>query len=336
MHRFVDEINIRIKAGDGGAGCVSFLHEKFLEFGGPDGGDGGDGGDVFIVADNRILTLSHLRENKLYKAQNGKPGMGSQCSGKRGRDLTLKVPFGTQLIDADSGDVVHDFLDTEVIRIATGARGGKGNAFFKSATRQAPRFAQPGETTEEHPYTLSLKLIADIGLVGFPNAGKSTLLKALTRANPRIASYPFTTISPNLGVIEDDVLGQILVADIPGILEGASKGYGLGLSFLKHIERVRLIVYVLDLGTSHLEEELRILQSELQTYNAELLSRPFLILLNKADLIEDREFLNEWVDSFRKLNVQPLTISALSGEGVSEIRETLRSMIAKLRNSTEE
>lgn len=326
MHRFVDEIDIRIKAGNGGAGCVSFRHEKYLEFGGPDGGDGGDGGSIYMLADERVLTLSHLRSNKLYKAGNGLPGMGRQCSGKKGEDLTLKVPYGTQLINPQNLEIVHDFTDAKPILLTEGARGGKGNTFFKSSTHQAPRFAQPGESTEEINFKLSLKLIADVGFVGFPNAGKSTLLKALTQANPKIGAYPFTTLSPNLGVLKDDIGNQIFVADIPGILEGANKGYGLGISFLKHIERVKAIVFVLDLETSHVEEELETLRKELSGYNPSLLEREYIVVLNKVDKINDRDFLGEWIQSFHGKNIEPIVTSAVTKEGIDLLKAKILSI----------
>ncbi len=329
MSRFVDETPIRVKAGNGGAGCISFLHEKFLEFGGPDGGDGGDGGDVYFVADPRVMALGHIRPERLYKAENGQPGMGNKCSGRRGQDLIIKVPFGTELIDPESGEVIHDFIDEEPFCAAKGGRGGKGNAFFANSVRQSPKFAQPGEETEERQFRLALKMIADVGLVGFPNAGKSTLLKSLTHANPKIAGYPFTTLTPNLGVMEHEA-GQITVADIPGILEGASRGYGLGLSFLKHIERVKLLVFVLDIATAHGTDELKILKSELSSYNKKLLQRPSLVVFNKADLVDDRQFLTDYIASFKAEGIDCLTVSAMTGEGLDLLKaEILRRLQEK-------
>lgn len=327
MHKFVDEVKLRVQAGKGGAGEISFLREKFIEFGGPDGGDGGDGGDVIFATSEQLLALSHLRPEQVYKARNGFPGEGSNCNGRRGADLIVRVPFGTQVIDPVSGALLHDFTESGVFIAAKGGRGGKGNAFFRTARRQAPHFAQPGEESEEKEFTLALKMIADIGLVGFPNAGKSTLLKALTKANPKIANYPFTTLSPNIGIIDDLVRRPLIVADIPGILEGASKGYGLGLSFLKHIERVRLIVFVLDLENAYVEDEMQILKTELESYSPELLSKPALVVLNKIDRFEDKKFLKEFIASYKAQGLDPIPVSAQSGEGIAKLRQALKRLL---------
>lgn len=323
MHKFVDEVLIRVQAGKGGAGEISFLREKFVEFGGPDGGDGGDGGDVIFTTSEQLLALSHIRPEQLYHARNGFPGEGSNCNGKKGADLVIRVPFGTQIIDPETGALLHDFTEPGSYVAAQGGRGGKGNAFFRTAKRQAPRFAQPGEETEEKQFLLALKMIADVGLVGFPNAGKSTLLKALTKANPKIANYPFTTLSPNIGVIEDLFYRPVIVADIPGILEGASKGYGLGLSFLKHIERVRIIIFVIDLENAFVEDEMHILKSELESYSPELLGKPALVVLNKIDRFEDKKFLKEFLASYRAQGLDPIPVSAQTGEGMDKLRNEL-------------
>lgn len=327
MHKFVDEVLLRVQAGKGGAGEVSFLREKFMEYGGPDGGDGGDGGDVIFTTSEQLLALSHIRPEQVYKAKNGFPGEGSNCNGKKGADLVIRVPFGTQIIDPVSGALMHDFTEAGSFIAAKGGRGGKGNAFFRTARRQAPRFAQPGEETTEQEFLLSLKMIADVGLVGFPNAGKSTLLKALTKANPKIANYPFTTLSPNIGVIEDLLSRPLIVADIPGILEGASKGYGLGLSFLKHIERVRLIVFVIDLENAYVEDELKILKTEIETYSKELLKKPSLLVLNKIDRFDDKKFLKEFIQSFKKQKLDPIPLSAQTGEGMQKLRSELARLL---------
>lgn len=334
MHKFVDEVLIRVQAGKGGAGEISFLREKFIEFGGPDGGDGGDGGDVIFTTSEQLLALSHIRPEQIYRARNGFPGEGSNCNGKKGADLVIRVPFGTQLIDPVSGALLHDFTEAGEFVAAKGGRGGKGNAFFRTAKRQAPRFAQPGEETEEREVLLSLKMIADVGLVGFPNAGKSTLLKALTKANPKIANYPFTTLSPNIGVIEDLLPRPLIVADIPGILEGASKGYGLGLSFLKHIERVRLIVFVIDLENAYVETELGILKTEIESYNKELLKKPSLLVLNKIDRFDDKKFLKEFIQSFKKQKLDPIPLSAQTGEGMEKLRSELARLLKAAAKKT--
>jgi GTP-binding protein len=336
MHKFVDEVLIRVQAGKGGAGEISFLHEKSVEFGGPDGGNGGDGGDVIFTTSEQLLALSHIRPEQVYRARNGMPGEGSNCNGKKGRDLVIRVPLGTQLIDPATGALLHDFTEPGTYVAAHGGRGGKGNAFFRTARRQAPRFAQPGEETEEREFLLALKMIADVGLVGFPNAGKSTMLKALTHANPKIASYPFTTLSPNIGVISDLVRRPVIVADIPGILEGASKGYGLGLSFLKHIERVRIIIFVIDLENAYVEDELHILKSELESYSPELLNKPALLALNKIDRFDDKKFLKDLIASYKKQGLDPIPVSAQSGEGMEKLRsELVRLLKIALRQPAE-
>ena len=323
MHGFVDECTVSLKAGNGGAGCVSFRHEKYIEKGGPDGGDGGYGGNIYIRPSHKILSLSHIKRDKVYRAENGKPGQGRKCSGRKGKDLYIKVPLGCQLIDAETDIVKYDFIQEEDYLIARGACGGKGNAHFATSTRQTPRFAQEGEHSQMTKYKLSLKLIADIGLVGFPNVGKSTLLHALTKAKPKIANYPFTTLTPNLGVIDLSVSERALIADIPGILEGASKGHGLGLSFLKHIERVRTLVFVLDVTMANVETELEILKSELASYNEELLKRPFLVVFNKVDLIEDKTFLDEWMSSFKEKGITSIGVSATEKVRLKELKEAL-------------
>ena len=329
MHKFVDEVVIRVQAGKGGAGEVSFLHEKSVEFGGPDGGDGGHGGDVIFMTSEQLLALSHIRPEQVYKARNGFPGEGSNCNGKKGSDLIIRVPYGTQVIDPISGALLHDFTEPGSFVAAHGGRGGKGNAFFRTARRQAPRFAQPGEETEEKEFLLALKMIADVGLVGFPNAGKSTLLKALTKANPKIANYPFTTLSPNIGVMEDLISRPVIFADIPGILEGASKGYGLGLSFLKHIERVRIIVFVIDLENAYVEDELKILRTEIESYSGELLTKPSLLVLNKIDRFDDKKFLKDLIASYKKQGLDPIPVSAQTGEGIDKVRKELERILKK-------
>ncbi len=329
MHKFVDEVVIRVQAGKGGAGEVSFLHEKSVEFGGPDGGDGGHGGDVIFTTSEQLLALSHIRPEQVYKARNGFPGEGSNCNGKKGSDLIIRVPFGTQIIDPISGALLYDFTEAGSFVAAHGGRGGKGNAFFRTARRQAPRFAQPGEETEEKEFLLALKMIADVGLVGFPNAGKSTLLKALTKANPKIANYPFTTLSPNIGVMEDLINRPVIFADIPGILEGASKGYGLGLSFLKHIERVRIIIFVIDLENAYVEDELKILLTEIESYSGELLTKPSLLVLNKIDRFDDKKFLKDLIASYKKQGLDPIPVSAQTGEGIDKVRSELVRILKK-------
>lgn len=247
MAKFTDIISIHIKAGNGGPGSVAFRKEKYIPYGGPDGGDGGKGGDVYIEADRRYYNLSHFFSDRIYKAENGGHGSGQNMHGKDGEDLVIKVPPGTVVMNIETNEIMADLIDEGMpFKVASGGSGGRGNAFFKTATHQTPRFAQPGMPGEEFSVNLNLKLIADIGLVGLPNAGKSTLLGAITNANPKIGDYPFTTLTPNLGVVEYNDSIVYKIADIPGIIEGAHMGHGLGLSFLQHIERVKCILYILD------------------------------------------------------------------------------------------
>jgi len=325
LHKFIDEINIRVKSGDGGPGCISFRHEKYIEFGGPDGGDGGAGGNVYVKADSRIINLGHLKRDRLYKAGNGVGGRGRQKTGKSGKDIVINVPIGT-VIMSENDVPIYDLLDDTPYLLATGGMGGKGNAFFKTSTNQSPRHAQPGIATEEFSIKLSLKMIADVGLVGLPNSGKSTLLKTLTHASPKIANYPFTTLSPNLGTLELNNYRQCIMADIPGIIEGASMGHGLGLSFLKHIERVRVLVFVLDINATHVDEELQMLRRELDSYNPVLNTRPSILVFNKIDLI-DEDFLQEWLQSFRAQGIDPIPVSARDNINLDKLVDEISKYI---------
>jgi GTP-binding protein len=317
LQKFIDEISIRVKSGNGGPGAVSYRREKFVEKGGPDGGDGGAGGNVMFLADPRVINLGHLRKEHLYKAGDGVHGQGRDRTGKHGIDVVIKVPIGTVLLTEDD-EILHDFIDETPFKLASGGMGGKGNAFFKTSTMQTPKFAQPGEATEEFSVKLSLKMIADVGLVGLPNSGKSTLLHALTHAHPKIGNYPFTTLSPNLGTLQLNEYKKCILADIPGIIEGASMGHGLGLSFLKHIERVRVIIFVLDITTAHVDDELNVLRKELESYNPVLNQRASILVFNKIDLIEE-DFLNEWLESFKKQGLHPIPISAMENINLDKL-----------------
>lgn len=294
--KFVDEIKIRVRAGHGGAGSVSFIREKFREFGGPDGGDGGRGGNVRIRSHSSLQTLGNLLKAHLYCAPNGDPGRARQMTGANGKDLILNVPVGTEVFNAETGDKLCDLdrYDTD-FAVAYGGIGGLGNQHFATSVNQVPTHAQPGKPGEELELKLRLKLLADAGLVGLPNAGKSTLISAITRNQARVADYAFTTLTPNLGIVESqDELRRLILADIPGIIEGASKGHGLGLAFLRHIERVRVIVYVIDGANLEPLEEVKLLQAELLAYSPQLLSRPALIVINKIDQMDyDLEFAEE-------------------------------------------
>ncbi|MBX7059710.1 MAG: GTPase ObgE [Leptospirales bacterium] len=335
--KFVDEIEVRIRAGHGGPGCVSFLREKYRPHGGPDGGDGGRGGDFYLRADPSLQSLGHLRQARLYRAADGEAGSGLQCSGPAGQDAELRLPVGSAVYDAESGELLAD-LDRSEMRVlaARGGKGGLGNQHFASSVNQAPAYAQSGLPGEERRLLLKLKLLADVGLVGLPNAGKSTLLAAVSRSHPKIADYAFTTLIPNIGVVEGANFRRLLLADIPGIIEGASRGHGLGLSFLRHIERVRVIVYLIDIASLDHAAEIELLKNELRQYSAELLHRPALVVLNKCDLASyDPAFLAEiktrvcraelWSDAVQA--VQAIAISALERRGVEALIEALFELL---------
>lgn len=282
---FVDSVDIFIASGKGGAGAVSFRREKFVLQGGPDGGDGGDGGDVYVEVDNNTDTLSKFRGVRHYKAKNGQPGASKRCHGKRGADISIKVPLGTQILDFDTQELICD-MDTYPKRtlLLKGGKGGLGNAHFKNATNQAPTYAQSGKSAQERHIQLELKLIADVGLVGYPNVGKSTLISVLSNAKPRVADYEFTTLVPNLGVVNVGDYRSFVVADIPGIIEGASEGKGLGLAFLKHIERTAMLLLVLDVAREQdIASQFEHLRQELYNFSSHLAARPFGIVLSKSD-----------------------------------------------------
>ncbi|MFC3847683.1 GTPase ObgE [Helicobacter baculiformis] len=283
---FVDSVEITIASGKGGAGAVSFRREKFVIKGGPDGGDGGDGGDVFVQVSGNTDTLGAFRGKKHYKAKNGAPGGPKLCSGKKGESITLIVPPGTQIYDQQSGELLGDFVVCGApIKILEGGKGGMGNARFKNAVQQRPTYAQKGLEGVEKCVRLELKLIADVGLVGFPNVGKSTLISVVSNARPKIANYAFTTLVPNLGVVSVGDFKEFVIADIPGVIEGASQGKGLGLAFLKHIERTRLLLFVLDVGLD-LFQQYRQLRAELMGFSQALSQKKFAIALNKIDILE--------------------------------------------------
>ncbi len=329
--RFVDEARIGIKAGKGGKGCVSFRREKFVPKGGPDGGDGGKGGDVIFRAEPRLLTLYDFRLKRHYEARNGQPGMGSQRHGKSAEDLVIDVPVGTLLFETqDDGSerLVADLSEPGVeVVVAKGGRGGKGNLHFKSSTMRAPRFAQPGEEGEERTLRLELKILADVGLLGLPNAGKSTFIAAVSAARPKIAAYPFTTLTPNLGVIEDDKGRQLVIADIPGLIEGASQGLGLGHRFLKHVERTRFLVHILSVEEIHLEDEqpfagFDLLDEELAAYDPELGRKPQIRVVNKIDLwpADRLQVLRQAIEARGE---KVFLVSALRGDGLEELLDEI-------------
>ena len=319
---FLDRARIRVHAGDGGRGAISFRREAHVPRGGPDGGDGGRGGDVVLRTDPQMTTLSEFRFRKAVAAASGGAGTGRDRHGRSAKDLIVAIPPGTVVRDATSGDVIVDAVAPgQEIVIARGGKGGRGNARFASSTHRAPRIAEDGQPGEEREVELELKLIADVGLVGLPNAGKSSLLAALTRANPKIAAYPFTTLTPNLGMLRSDDR-ELVIADIPGLIEGAHQGAGLGEEFLRHVERTRLLVHVVDLSRDDPLEDVRVIDAELAAHGAGLEARPLLMALNKIDLAEARDHA---AAAERALAPRrSVRVSAASGEGVPELaREIL-------------
>lgn len=328
---FVDETIIKVRSGNGGAGCVSFRREKYIPYGGPNGGDGGDGGSVFFRVRDNLRTLYDLKRRKNFIAKNGLPGMGSQMNGKDGEDVYIDVPPGTVFYDADTGILIHDMLDSsETFEFLKGGKGGLGNMHFATSTNQAPRYAQPGLPGKEMRLRVELKLIADIGLVGFPNAGKSTLLSVISCAKPKIANYPFTTLVPNLGVFHVDY-ESFVMADIPGIIEGASSGIGLGIEFLKHIERTKLLLFVIDLDDPDYELQFDKLRKEIFNYSKELYNKPYLIAASKYDL-HDGAFKMELLES--EMNIHAIPFSSVTHEGVDALLYALKDKIHALENES--
>jgi GTP-binding protein len=330
--KFIDEAEITIRSGDGGAGCVSFLREKFIPKGGPDGGDGGKGGDVLVKATRRLHSLYDLESRRYFKAQNGRPGSGKNRSGKNGRDALILVPLGTMIKDLETGELLADLLfDNHQVALAEGGAGGKGNKHFATSTNRTPRFAQEGRKGTEKRLKLELKLIADIGIIGLPNAGKSTLLSRLSGAHPKIAEYPFTTLTPYLGVMMFDDDQSLTLADIPGLIEGASSGKGLGHKFLQHIERTTILLHVLDIHRLHSEDILRdfsIVQRELMLYHPSLINKDQVIALNKIDIapVKSRD-LEQLCHRFNNSGHECCAISALTGEGIGELKNALYKKI---------
>jgi len=325
---FIDEAVITAVSGDGGRGCVSFRRERFIPKGGPDGGDGGDGGDVIIRALSGLHTLSDFSSRKLFKAKNGSPGRGKNQKGKDGSDVVIEVPLGTVVYDHDNGDMIADLVkDNQEILLLSGGRGGKGNSHFATSTNRAPRFAQPGLSGQQKKLRLSLKYLADIGIIGLPNAGKSTLLSRLTMARPKIDNYPFTTIIPNLGVMEVDDRIYLTLADIPGLIEGASEGKGLGHRFLKHIERTRFLLHLIDIthvSSTNLLEDFYMLQDELVKYGHSLDRKEQIVLINKVDLLSPGSGdIDEIRSALYRIGLESLPVSALTGEGLEDLKKIL-------------
>jgi len=317
---FIDRAKIRVQAGNGGSGCVSFRREKFIPKGGPDGGDGGKGGDIVLVGDPNLSTLLDFKYRPSFHARRGEHGKGSNKVGKSGADLHLKVPLGTVVKDADTDEVIADITEEErSVVVAKGGRGGRGNARFASATNQAPREWESGEYGEEKTLLLELKLIADVGLVGFPNAGKSTLISKMSAAKPKIADYPFTTLQPNLGIVKYRDEGTFVIADIPGIIEGAHDGKGLGLEFLRHIERTKVLVFLIDCCSENPISDYETLRQELRQYNPSLVERPQIVTLTKIDLQPGKRF-----DLFEKaVDSSVIRISSVTGAGLNTLKDAI-------------
>lgn len=331
---FTDYVKIIAKAGNGGNGAISFRREKYVAAGGPDGGDGGKGGDIYFEVDPDSNTLIDFRYNKKFKAENGKNGEGAHKYGKSGEDLAIKVPIGTIIRDAKTNKVLADLSEpAQKELLLAGGRGGKGNSHFATSTRQAPRFAQDGEKGEEKELILELKLLADVGLIGFPNVGKSTFLSMTTSATPKIADYHFTTLEPNLGVVKTDYGDSFVIADIPGIIEGASEGTGLGLQFLRHIERTRLLLHVIDVSGSEGRnpvQDFHTINEELKKYSEKLSKRKQIIVANKIDVMQDENLYNELEKVAKENNMEIFKISAATGEGVSELIKHVAEVLKTL------
>ena len=331
---FTDYVKIIAKAGNGGNGAISFRREKYVAAGGPDGGDGGKGGDIYFEVDPDSNTLIDFRYNKKFKAENGKNGEGSNKYGRGGEDLTIKVPIGTIVRDAKTNNIIADLSEKgQRELVLAGGRGGKGNSHFATSTRQAPRFAQDGEKGEEKELILELKLLADVGLIGFPNVGKSTFLSRTTSATPKIADYHFTTLEPNLGVVKTEYGDSFVIADIPGIIEGASEGTGLGIQFLRHIERTRLLLHVIDVSGSEGRNPVKdfyIINEELKKYSEKLSKRKQIIVANKIDSMQDEKLYQELEKVAKENEMEIFKISAATGEGVSELLQHVSKVLKTL------
>ena len=332
--KFLDQAKIYIRSGNGGAGCVSFRREKFIEFGGPDGGDGGRGGDVIAECVDGLNTLIDYRYQQHFKAKTGGHGMGKNRTGANGADVILKVPVGTQIFDEDNETLLADLTQVgQRVGLARGGNGGFGNAHFKSSTNRAPRHANPGQPGEERTLWLRLKLIADAGLVGLPNAGKSTLLAAVSAAKPKIADYPFTTLHPQLGVVSIDGR-EFVLADIPGLIEGAHAGVGLGDRFLGHVERCRVLLHLVDATGLHAGEAYKTVRAELTAYGHGLADKPEIIALNKADAVDADELKRQAARLKRAAGRAPLILSGATGQGVPEAMRALAAVIDQARTAT--
>jgi GTP-binding protein len=332
---FIDRAKIRVKAGDGGNGVTAFRREKFVPRGGPSGGDGGVGGSVWMESDEGLNTLLHLRYNPEHKADRGRHGEGSNRHGKDGEDAVVRVPVGTQVFDTESGDLIFDFTEPgQRFLAAKGGKGGWGNAHFATSTRQAPKFHYTGRPGQEKELQLELKLIADVGLVGFPNAGKSTLISVISAAKPKIADYPFTTLEPNLGVVDMGDFKTFVVADIPGLIEGASEGQGLGDRFLRHVERTKLILHLVDVSSLSGRDPLsdyEIINQELANYDANLAARPQIVVATKLDALDDPERLESLRQRAKQDQKEFFEISAVTNKGLKELVSAVANALTEMK-----
>ena len=321
--KFLDQAKIYIKAGNGGSGSASFRREKFIEYGGPDGGDGGDSGSIIVESDRNLNTLIDFRYTQHFKAQHGKPGSKRNRTGASGQDLILKVPVGTQIYEEDNNTLIYDFIENkEKYLVASGGKGGLGNVRFKSSTNRAPKKKTNGKIGEEFWVWLQLKVIADIGIIGKPNAGKSSLLASLTRAKPKIADYPFTTINPNLGVTNYDGK-EVTLADIPGLVEGAHKGIGLGGKFLRHIERCKVLLHLIDLNENDLVNTYKQIKTELKSYDKKMNTKKEIIFFNKSDLLNKNDIKKKLIEFKKKVKLKPEVISVFSSKDIKKIKKIL-------------
>jgi GTPase len=334
---FVDEVSITVKAGRGGDGSCSFRREMFVPRGGPDGGDGGDGGDVVFTASDRLTTLLDLRYQRHYEAEDGKPGSGSNCTGRRGKSVEVRLPVGTAIYDLHSGDLLADLVaDGDSVTIARGGKGGRGNSHFATSTNRVPTHFERGTAGEEHELRLELKLLADVGLVGFPNAGKSTLIAAISAARPKIADYPFTTLVPNLGVVRYGEDRSFVVADIPGLIEGAHEGRGLGIQFLRHIERTSLLLHLIDASEAAVEDPVasfEIMRQELAAYNPAVAKRPYIVVATKIDAAGDGSRLASLQAFCRDRKIPCLCVSSATRAGLTELITFVGQRIEQLRST---
>jgi len=336
---FKDELKIWVKAGDGGSGCLSFRREKFIPKGGPDGGDGGDGGDIILQGDASLNTFNKLRYRQHYKAERGEHGKGKNMHGKNGEPCIIKVPLGTIVKIEETGEIIGEILeDGQKLVVQKGGRGGRGNARFATSTNRAPRHFEEGEKIEPIRLKLELKLIADVSIVGFPNAGKSTLISKISNAKPKIADYKFTTLYPNLGIVEYHGFKSFVIADVPGLIEGASEGKGLGTRFLKHIERTRVLLHLIDGAVpekTYLEDFFTI-RKEIEKFNPEILKKEFVIAVNKKDAICCPDQLEEIKDFADKNSIPFFLISAVSGEGLEELKNSLGEIVERVKKKDAE